>query len=142
MSEKIKTEGTDFDPSLGAYPMDHVQGIVPLDENGDPLDPTGTLAARGDGSTSFHSEETQIKSIFDQEDLRIPDEATGDTAKLVSEFEELEGVQVVDHTQLDLGREALVGLDPEDAAAKWLKANDPDSVDISTDQASESEEDL
>lgn len=123
MSEKINTQLTDFDPSLGAYPMDYAQGLVPLDDDGNPIDPTGTLDARGDGAASFHN--ADVGGLFDEEELRIPDEATGSAASIEGDYTG-EGIQVVNSAELSLGRESLVGLDPKDAAARWLAAHDPD----------------
>lgn len=123
ISEKINTLPTDFDPSVGAYPTDYAEGIVPLDDQNKPIDPTGTLAARGDGDISFHDPNSNI--LFGQEDYRNPDAATGLAATPESEFAS-EDIHIVEAAQLGLGREATIGLDPHDAAARWLAENDPD----------------
>ncbi len=122
MNERNTNTTQEFDPSLGAYPTDIINGEVPLDENGNPIDPTGTLAARGDGAFGFHNDEM----LWDQGDTRNPDEATGKVASTQNELLELEDVSVVDATTLNIGREATIGLDPNDEAARWLAANDPD----------------
>ncbi|MGB4768734.1 MAG: hypothetical protein WBP22_05770 [Candidatus Saccharimonas sp.] len=139
MSEKINTQPTDFDPSLGAYPMDYAQGLVPLDDDGNPVDPTGTLDARGDGAASFHN--ADVGGLFDEEELQIPDEATGSAASLEGDYTG-EDIQVVNSAELNLGHEATIGLDLDDEAARWLALNDPDYTPPAEDNAQKVEEDV
>ncbi|MGB4762625.1 MAG: hypothetical protein WBP12_04720 [Candidatus Saccharimonas sp.] len=123
MSEKINTiqsPDTDFDPSLGAYPTDYAEGIVPLDEQGNPIDPTGTLAARGDGDPGFH-----ISGLFDEENYHNPDEATGDVASSPDEIADNMLVEVAP-TELENDSESdqlnrAMGM-KSDLTARWIAA--------------------
>lgn len=86
--------------------------------DGEIVDVTGTLDARGNGDAGFH----QSGVLFDQADRFIPDEFTGETHKDSSDFEG-NGLVV-----RELGASALddVMSMSGDAAANWLAENDPD----------------
>lgn len=125
--DEIRSNGLYISDQLGQDPY------VPDTNANDPDDVIDVM---------FHNDEPG-GGIYDQEDLRNPNIATGrlDSRPDFLEGSEEHGITVVDSSSLHLGSKAaaLVGLNPRDAAAEWLKANDPDYVSPPADESQEAE---
>ena len=115
MSEQRKPKVDRLNPSLGAYPSDYDQGLVEVDQDGEPYDESGTLAARGDGTWLLHN-----NGLYDEEDPFNPDEMDGKVSKVPTGIDDL---RIVTKRQGKVGKKALdkaMGMD-NDLAAQWLK---------------------